>query len=443
MFFSLIVFYFNSTMVSQENSTKWSPPSDNAHQFKEKQHLPLQWKLEGIYGNILKHTKHLEQTVKGPTRGAELSLEWATFPKKPFNTDDLSDFTFLQRNSWPAYFGFPDIGISTTFLNLGNDSVFGNLVALYPYLRFHLINLKWIQLNLKAGAGVSYLTKTFQDAQYFDTNGTLILGRSNAAIGSHLNVYFALGGELTVPLSDKLEIAGTLNWNHASNGSFYQPNSGINMLNAGMGVRIYPFANQKHVSIKLENQLQVNNPTKIGFEILLSGGARQLYYRDDAMFPTGALSLLLYRTISKQLRLGLGADAFYDGVFAGVNSAASVSQNTSKFKRTYLTEDKLTNRFRGGLSLQPELMFGRLTAGFHFGVYLINPLRNLEPYNDAKAGTLNKGIIYSYNIEKEDGWLYTRASLKYSITPHLLLHLGLKTHLQKAEFIEWGIGYRL
>ena len=70
MFFSLIVFYFNSTMVSQENSTKWSPPSDNAHQFKEKQHLPLQWKLEGIYGNILKHTKHLEQTVKGPTRGA-------------------------------------------------------------------------------------------------------------------------------------------------------------------------------------------------------------------------------------------------------------------------------------------------------------------------------------------------------------------------------------
>jgi len=182
---------------------------------------------------------------------------------------------------------------------------------------------------------------------------------------------------------------------------------------------------------------------RFGAELILSGGARQLYYRDNKMFPTGAATLLLYRPVSRQLRLGLGVDAFYDGVFAGVNSAADASKNTSRFKRTYLTEDLLVNRFRGGVSLQPELMFGRLTAGFHFGVYLFNPLKNLEPYNDAKTGTLNKGIFYPYNIEKEDGWLYTRASLKYSLTPNLFLHLGLKTHLQKAEFMEWGIGLRL
>ena len=69
--------------------------------------------------------------------------------------------------------------------------------------------------------------------------------------------------------------------------------------------------------------------------------------------------------------------------------------------------------------------------------------KNLEPYLDAQNGLLNKPLIYAYNIEKEDGWLYTRASLKYSITKHLFLSLGLKTHLQKAEFIEWGMGVRL
>jgi hypothetical protein len=79
-------------------------------------------------------------------------------------------------------------------------------------------------------------------------------------------------------------------------------------------------------------------------------------------------------------------------------------------------------------------------------LYLYDPLKNLEPYDVVKSngGTpLNKGIIYPYNIDQEDGWLYTRASLKYMLTNHIMLSLGLKTHLQKAEFIEWGLGYRL
>ena len=51
-------------------------------------------------------------------------------------------------------------------------------------------------------------------------------------------------------------------------------------------------------------------------------------------------------------------------------------------------------------------------------------------------------MFYNYDIEKEDGWFYTRASLQYALTNHIFLSLGLKTHLQKAEFIEWGLGYR-
>jgi hypothetical protein len=51
-------------------------------------------------------------------------------------------------------------------------------------------------------------------------------------------------------------------------------------------------------------------------------------------------------------------------------------------------------------------------------------------------------LIYAYDIEKEDGWFYTRASMKYMLTHHIYASLGLKTHLQKAEFIEWGMGYR-
>ena len=124
------------------------------------------------------------------------------------------------------------------------------------------------------------------------------------------------------------------------------------------------------------------------------------------------------------------------------NVNAGTSDRTSAFKFTYLEESRVENCFRAGLSVRPELVIGRLTAGLHFGVYLYDPIKNLEPYSEAQKGPLNKGIFYRYDINKSDGWLYTRASLKYEVTPHLLLAVGLKTHLQRAEFIEWGIGYR-
>ncbi|MBP7152265.1 MAG: hypothetical protein KBA43_06325, partial [Paludibacteraceae bacterium] len=38
-----------------------------------------------IYGEILKHNKHLENLVKGPLRGGELSIEWQTTGEKPWH----------------------------------------------------------------------------------------------------------------------------------------------------------------------------------------------------------------------------------------------------------------------------------------------------------------------------------------------------------------------
>jgi hypothetical protein len=43
----------------------------------------------------------------------------------------------------------------------------------------------------------------------------------------------------------------------------------------------------------------------------------------------------------------------------------------------------------------------------------------LEPcdeYGNLINPNQNKPLIYAYDIEKEDGWLYTRASLKYAFT---------------------------
>ncbi len=376
----------------------------------------VSYKIELIGGQILKHTKHLEQLVKDPILGGEFDVEWQTMGEQP----------------WHQYFGFPSIGLGLVGMDLGNPAMLGQLLAVYPYLNIKLFNSDFLRVNLKAGAGMSLLNKRFNNT----ATNLNDLNSGNAAIGSIMNVYFAGGGNIEVPFSEAIAAVASFNWNHASNGSFYQPNSGINMLNASIGLKYSPNYKQNYTPVRknVDPMLQ-----KFSLELIASGGARELYYRDDKMFPTGSLVVSLFRQVGNNIRIGLGVDGFYDGVYDG----------NTLFQRTWLQTDELKNKIRVGASLQPEFVFGKLTAGMHFGIYLYNPLKNLEPYADAKKSveengqTLNKPLIYKYDIDNEDGWFYTRAALKYALTPHVFISLGLKTHLQKAEFIEWGLGLRL
>lgn len=366
-------------------------------------------KGEYVYGTILKHTDHLQSVVKDPVKGAELAIEWQTMGEK----------------DWHQYIWYPKVGVGFVGLDLGNPMMLGNLFAVYPYLNFKLVRIGNFTASIKGGAGVSFLTKTFNNTATKLND----LNTGNAAIGSVVNVYFAGGANFNLPIQKGFALVADLQWNHASNGSFYQPNSGINMLNAAIGVSYTPYYKHGyHPRLKSMRDLS----QKLSFELIASGGARELYYKDDKMYPTASFVAAMYKPLGNAFRLGLGLEGFYDGVYNG----------NTQFERTYLTEDKLENKLRVGVSLRPELVFGRFSVGIHAGLYVYNPLKNLEPYADAKIEKLTKPLFYKYDIEKEDGWFYSRAALQYAFSEQFFLSIGLKTHLQKAEFIEWGIGYR-
>lgn len=373
-------------------------------------------KAEFIYGVIQKHTSHLENLIKDPVMGSEIDIEWQTNSKKP----------------WNRYFNFPVVGVGAVWLNLGNPQKLGNAFALYPYVNIPLWRTRHFGLYLKGGAGVSYLTKTYYNTNKDQLGNTLSLYNTNFAIGSNLNVYFSGGGSLDIPLGKGFSLASEFTWNHMSNGSFIAPNTGLNLLNGFFGLRYNPNYSKTN---RQKDRCPCDLERDLSLELTVSGGSRQRYYGDNKSFPIGSMYLSLFKPMTNYYRLGLGADVFYDGIFtnAGVSSS---------FKRTYITSDELKNKIRAGISIQNELIFGKLTAGIHIGVYLYNPIKNLEPYVNAEAGTLKKPIIYSYNIDNEDGWLYTRARFKYDISNHIFASVGLKTHLQKAEFIEWGLGYK-
>ena len=371
------------------------------------------FKIQGIYGTIIPHDQHVKPLIENHVTGTELSVEFQTQGEKP----------------WHQFHGFPVIGLGAVWLNLGNDRKLGNAFALYPYLSYSLLQTRHFRLSLKAGAGVSYLTKTFGNTNTNTLGATIPFDSTNAAIGSALNVYFSGGGSLEIPISKGFSMTAEYTWNHMSNGSAVVPNSGLNLLNGFIGLKYFPGYKKQNIPSK---QIREEIPRKWTYEFIVSGGFRQLFYLDNKTYPVGSLILSAYRPLTNYYRMGGGIDLFYDGVYDG----------TSLYKRTYITTNELKNKIRAGISWHHELMFGRLTAGFDFGVYLYDPLKNKSPYAEASNGSLNKGIIYPYNINTEDGWFYSRAALKYTLERHIFISLGLKTHLQKAEFIEWGLGYR-
>jgi hypothetical protein len=119
------------------------------------------------------------------------------------------------------------------------------------------------------------------------------------------------------------------------------------------------------------------------------------------------------------------------------------TKHVTYYAKTYLAESKQSNCFRVGVSLQPEMVLGNMTLGYHLGFYLYDPVKNLEPYAEAKKG-LSRGLFYSYDPSRasgyQDGWFYQTLLLKYYCSRHIFVQLGLKLHIMKAEFVYAGFG---
>jgi hypothetical protein len=91
-------------------------------------------------------------------------------------------------------------------------------------------------------------------------------------------------------------------------------------------------------------------------------------------------------------------------------------------------------------------------------VYLYDPIKNREvSVDDTQAHddlwnngiSPNKGLFYSYDLLKAgsagypDGWLYTQIALRYRLPYHLFVHITMKAHLTKVEFVTAGLGFYL
>lgn len=372
-------------------------------------------------GYILPISKNLELTAKKPIFGGEVAVE------------------FLPRDKydWEQRWGLPTIGAGFVGLDLGNPSILGQAFAVYPYVLVPIVRTNVFKLNYKVGAGVSFFTKTWNDC---DTLNGINSATANSTIGSIANVYLSTGTNMRFELGSGVSMGLEFGYNHMSNGSILQPNGGLNILYGKVGFGFQPKASKYTLPAKVQPK---DLPFDMFLDIVASGGVRELYYRDNKRYGIASLHVATAGRLGNFYALGGGLDLFYDGVFVqqGQRGSEIYNQHTH-YKRYFIPNENAENKWRCGFFIANYFILGRVTAELDWGFYLYDGVRNANPNPHPKYG-YERPMFYTYKINDEDGWNYFRLAFKVRVWEGLTANVALKTHLQKAEFIEFGLGYQI
>ena len=423
-------------------------------------YTPYKIKAQFIGGYIYPHDKSLiDPLTKGPALGGEVAFEWASDGSK----------------DWHKHFNNPDVGLALQVIDLGNPDVAGQMIGVYPYINLPMVKNDIVSFNVKIGGGLGFANRPCDIAAAVADPRSIKekAGDYNFAIGGPVSFAIAAGLNVDVKVHKNVALTADFTYNHFSSASLYQPNAGLNMFNGYLGVKyLIERINEKgemrkvdetrsvaeHVEapneIKTPNSslLTPNSLKRWSGEVILSGGAKKLYYKDTQYFPIASLNVAGYYHTCRQHRIGIGLDLFFDGAYRqtvapDAKGVYKWTDEYTQFGRTCTPDEKFSNKLRFGINIANELTIGKVGIFAHVGIYLYDPIKNMEPAKEAldalngKGEPINKGIFYPYDIQNEDGWNYFRIGVKYHITPHFLVNVSFKTHLQKVEFAEFGIGY--
>ena len=360
------------------------------------------------------------------------------------------DFSVTFRPDWQSLrvWNGAGIGVGLSYWNMAHPML-GHAIAPYTYLDVALVRRPHFILGLRPALGAAFMTKTYtntveEDRKYQE------LTDANQCIGSVFNFYFPEALYMDFPIANGWSIMAGGGWYHISNGSIRQPNSGYNIFAAEVGVRYEPtcvtdnaWETTRLASSTTTDESPALRPWEV--EISFTGGGRQVYYKDQQTFFVAGMQAAAYWRAHSMFRLGGGVDVFYDGAYIRREVASSWH------KTNYAVADPNgKDCWRIGISIQPEFVVGHFTAGLHVGAYLYDPVRELEPYDEAvasPAGRITKPVFYRYNLLRAgsagypDGWLYTQVVLRYRLPWHIFIQGTMKSHLTKVEFVSLGLGF--
>lgn len=343
-------------------------------------------------------------------------------PTGPAGLNFGIEFPSSQQRPWQQYLNNPTVGLGMSYIDLGHKTM-GKGIAAYPYIMLNGFRSEHFNLKVKLGSGLSALNQ-----HYYKTLDEPI---PNKTFSTTINAYLTGGLNLEFPITRNFAINSELGFFHISNGRTREPNKGANVLYGGIGLvaTINPAEAEERKPITFPNL-----PYKWSLNITASSGVHAADSSDAKRFAIFSFHAGVIYSTCNWHGIGVGADWFYNDAIG----------NPDTNRDMYRTTEQKWRRMRGGLSLNNEFKFGDITAMVDWGVYLINPVRNLYTNNHPIYGVGNRPLFYkSEETGVDERFHYIRFGVKYRIFDNVHLQALAKTHMHICELIEFGISYQI
>lgn len=338
--------------------------------------------IEGLYhyGVVAPHHDYIAYFINERVKGFQINVGYYTTGNKYWNKD----------------YNYPRIGVGFYKSGLGNKDIYGELNALYLYFDRSFLNLKnRVNIGNKISFGIGHISKTFD----------LYTNNLNVVIGSKYNIFIQYNLESSVRISPILHMKMGVSIIHTSNGSIKQPNNGLNLVTSFVGLQ-YSLSDQS-------KNLMTSSPrntdtTRHQFLVSGSFGWKSISRLHAYEYPVYGLSFEYSRKISNTSWLGISLTGYID---------KSIKK---EFEIQLYPDSTVSSSVYQSLALNTsyELRAGRLAFILQPGIYLKHSF-------------------------KPNGIITNRIGLRYYFKHNLVGSMSIKSHwVAKADFIEWGLGYR-
>lgn len=283
-----------------------------------------------------------------------------------------------SRQNWESCNCFHYLGLTLSVHDFGNKDELGQAITLSGNFEPVLIRGGRFELSLSMGAGVSYLTRVYDET----TNPR------NTFYSSPVSFLLFLTPRVWYRAGEKIMINASFAYQHISNGGQSKPNRGMNYPMAGLGISYlmevseYPEFDQSDFTPSWQYY------AGLGFTLSdAETGGRNAVVNLDAGF---------YRHILPVIGLGGGIEWTIDDTIDPEGRLKQV----------------------GGLYVANHFLFGRFDFSQHIVWYVQRP---------------------SYYMKGKN--FYQRYLLEMHVTDHLRIGAGLKAHGHVAELMEVRLGW--
>lgn len=305
-----------------------------------------------------------------------------------FNRQDTSG------SAWSKVYRNPIQGASVVFHDYGNRPVLGQSFTYFRFTKFPLFQSeKWGFFDFRLGQGISYITKKYDSFE----------NKKNIAIGSHINGFVNLQLSWTKHF-ERFYFGAGADFSHISNAKLKTPNQGLNTFTvfATAGYNIHP--RQVYKEPKFNGTLaDLRTFHKWQFHFIFGLKQNLPDHFDARNFGVAALQGLYRKNLSLLWDVEFGLDLVYNEA----NRWYYETEPVPAYQALLL----------GGYSGMALSLY-RSQIYFGIGVYALNPIN-------------------------PEGWVYNRAGIRLLANDKWNFSIGIKAHVGIADYLEWGLGYRL